>query len=766
MAAPRSRRGAALGLVLVLLAALPAAAADRDGDGLRDGFEARYGVTDPDRRDSDGDGVIDAAEDNDGDKLGNLGEQRFGTHPGKRDSDGDGRSDGREDKDGDGRSNAREQDQRPLPAGLRPSLAKAPDDNNQLDVWCGVRKRSANLKRCVFGDPDAATTVVLMGDSHAMAYLEPVKTSAEQEGWRLLTLFKGACVPLLGVDNQTQARLDGGETCRTWRRTALAWLREQDDPPDLVVIAHSDRYAVVDRKGRRLPKRSWPAAWKDGLERTLAAMPDASRVLVLGDVPKNSTDPVRCLRKHRRDMSACVTRRQPPSQRRVEKALRRGASAGGAQFRTLHGQDLQLRPLSAGAGSHDDVARQDPSHRYLQPGAGTLDARPSERGAAMNRSRRGAALGLVLLLLAALPAAAADRDGDGLRDGFEARYGVTDPDRRDSDGDGVIDAAEDNDGDKLGNLGEQRFGTHPGKRDSDGDGRSDGREDKDGDGRSNAREQDQRPLPAGLRPSLAKADKDFSPYRQDCQTWQGLSRVTTCDIGPPGDRTIVLIGDSHATMYISAMRPTLRDEGWHVTTMLKSGCPPLLGVHSRNNIQIDGGRSCREWRRKVVARLAADPPDHILIAHSDAYALHTADGRPIPSPQRPRVWKRGLKRTLDALPETSSVLVIGDVPDNRGNPLRCLRKHGRDISACVTSREPRSGRSIEAALRQAAAARGAAFRTLYSKICTYDPCPLVQGKIMVWRDEDHLSETFANQLEPSVRALLVEELTTTPAGKR
>ena len=193
MASPRSRRGAALGLVLLLLAALPAAAADRDGDGLRDGFEARYGVTDPDRRDSDGDGVIDAAEDNDGDKLGNLGEQRFGTHPGKRDSDGDGRSDGREDKDGDGRSNAREQDQRPLPAGLRPSLAKAPDDITRYAATCGVRSGQAAVNRCVFGDPDAATTVVLMGDSKATMYLPPLIVASRQEGWRLVSLLKGRC---------------------------------------------------------------------------------------------------------------------------------------------------------------------------------------------------------------------------------------------------------------------------------------------------------------------------------------------------------------------------------------------------------------------------------------------------------------------------------------------------------------------------------------------------------------------------------------------
>ena len=297
--------------------------------------------------------------------------------------------------------------------------------------------------------------------------------------------------------------------------------------------------------------------------------------------------------------------------------------------------------------------------------------------------------------------------------------------------------------------------------------RADGREDHDRDGRSNAREQDQRPVPAGLRPSLATAAKDFSPYRQDCQTWQGLSRVTTCTFGPAvADRTIVLLGDSHATMYISAMLPTLRQQSWHLTTMLKSGCPPLLGVHSRNNDEIDAGRSCREWRRKIFSRLQADPPDHILIAHSDAYALRTVDGRSIARAKRARAWKQGLERTLAALPASSRVLVIGDVPDNRGNPVRCLRRSRDDISACASPREPRSGRTIEAALRRAAADKGAAFRTLYSKICTYDPCPLVQGKVLVWRDEDHLSETFTRHLEPAVDALLLEEVAVARPARR
>ena len=128
---PRApRRGSTLvaAVMAACLLALPstALAADLDGDGLSDAFETRWGLTSPDRADSDFDGIVDPAEDEDGDKLSDLGEQRFGTDPGDPDSDGDGTLDGDEDEDEDGRTDAEVQDQRPLPVGCDRHLAKAP----------------------------------------------------------------------------------------------------------------------------------------------------------------------------------------------------------------------------------------------------------------------------------------------------------------------------------------------------------------------------------------------------------------------------------------------------------------------------------------------------------------------------------------------------------------------------------------------------------------------------------------------------------------
>lgn len=335
--APRRGSTLAAAVMAACLLALPstALAADLDGDGLSDAFETRWGLTSPDRADSDFDGIVDPAEDEDGDKLSDLGEQRFGTDPGDPDSDGDGTLDGDEDEDRDGRTDAEVQDQRPLPARLRPPLAKAQDDANGVSVWCGVQAGRSQLRHCDFGDLRSETRIVLMGDSHAHAMLRPFKRVAKREGWHVQTLIKGGCIPLIGLENGLQQQLDRGRSCRDWKRRAIDWLN-QGQPPDLVVITHSDRYVLARRDGSPYRKMTWPARWQAALERTVEALPKASTALILGDVPHNYGDPIACLSADPSDISACTAPRQAPDERTMEQALRAGAQASGAMFATLH----------------------------------------------------------------------------------------------------------------------------------------------------------------------------------------------------------------------------------------------------------------------------------------------------------------------------------------------------------------------------------------------------------------------------------------------
>jgi hypothetical protein len=368
-------------------------------------------------------------------------------------------------------------------------------------------------------------------------------------------------------------------------------------------------------------------------------------------------------------------------------------------------------------------------------------------------------------------AEARDRDGDGLRDAFETRWGVTSPDRRDSDHDGVVDPADDPDGDGLSNLGEQRYGTDPGNPDTDGDGIPDGLEDADGDGRSNAREQDQRPLPDLVRPALERAATDIWRGAPECGVRSGDATVNRCEFGDlESDISVVWMGDSKATMYMPPAIAVAERKGWRLTSVLKGRCSPILGTMPRFEQEFDGGRSCDQWRRDAIAWMQHDPPDLIVLVFSDDYRLVDQHDRKLIGPERIRAMADGLVRTVAAMPASSQVVLLADAPKSAVNPIHCLRRDPSDLSACETLRMPPSAAVTNAALRAAMKKAGGAYRTLQREICPYRPCPLVQGDVLVYRDQGHLTVTFTRRLAPALRAKLVPLLepgtpSATPPGE-
>jgi hypothetical protein len=118
------------------------------------------------------------------------------------------------------------------------------------------------------------------------------------------------------------------------------------------------------------------------------------------------------------------------------------------------------------------------------------------------------------------------------------------------------------------------------------------------------------------------------------------------------------------------------------------------------------------------------------------------------------------------MPDASAVIVLGDTPYNRINPVRCLKRHRKNIAKCVTSRQPLHKRKIELAIERAAKAKGATFRRFYNKVCTYDPCPVIQGDVLMYRDKGHLTATFSAQLTPTFRNMLTPLIGIVPASKR
>jgi hypothetical protein len=363
----------------------------------------------------------------------------------------------------------------------------------------------------------------------------------------------------------------------------------------------------------------------------------------------------------------------------------------------------------------------------------------------------------------AASAASGDRDGDGLRDSWEQRWGITSPRDRDSDNDGVEDSAEDPDGDGLSNLGEQRFRTSPVKADTDGDGIDDWREDNDRNGRRDGREQDRRKVPSGLRPSLGTALYDLPlRARARCHTKPNDAFIHPCVFGNPKGRTrITLFGDSHALQWLPALERAAKTRGWRVVSLTKSACPSVDVRYDHKSLSGDAS-SCRAWRTRAERWIRTHRQDLVIIANSRGYKLLDSRSKPLSKSQGDEAWRVGLSRTLDRMPANTKLFVLGDVPVPGRNVPACLRAHMTNISACQRSRSASELPGRDAAERQAAADHGATFRSPAEAVCPYDPCPLIIGRTVLWRERSHMTATFSRQLAPIIRRFVQQALSGAP----
>ena len=101
-------------------------------------------------------------------------------------------------------------------------FTQARDDNPVLYAdGCHLDYEHVTSPECVFGDPLAATTVVLFGDSHAAHWFPALERIASEERWRLVSLTKSGC-PSVDVAIRDLRIGRRYVECETWRHNSLA----------------------------------------------------------------------------------------------------------------------------------------------------------------------------------------------------------------------------------------------------------------------------------------------------------------------------------------------------------------------------------------------------------------------------------------------------------------------------------------------------------------------------------------------------------------
>ncbi|MDV3130391.1 acyltransferase [Mycobacterium sp. 21AC1] len=192
---------------------------------------------------------------------------------------------------------------------------------------CVLSWRDVAQPECASGDTGSATTVALIGDSHAAMWQPALEPVAQQHGWRLETLAKVTC-PLMKLPIVSPYLAREFTECKQWRASVLA--RVAKERPALIVLDMARRY------GADFGFVSYDQTWLDSLTRLVSQLRGTgAKVVVLGPVPDPHSTVPTCLSEHMNDVAACSPERSVAMNDNGIAAEATAVQAGGGQYANL-----------------------------------------------------------------------------------------------------------------------------------------------------------------------------------------------------------------------------------------------------------------------------------------------------------------------------------------------------------------------------------------------------------------------------------------------
>jgi len=224
----------------------------------------------------------------------------------------------------------------PVPSNLSPPLALASAEQNKQSFDGCVRTFfQAGQPDCATGDTTSATTVTLLGDSHAAMWIPAFQQAATQRHWRLEIIAKAGCPSVdVPITNIVQRLAGSLQKCDEWRAQTLDRLRA--DKPQLIVVSVWRQYGSGTARNWQPGFQSYNAAWLDSLTHLVRQLRDTgAQVLVLGPVPDPQSVVPICLSSHLDDPMACAPARSTAVNESGITAESAATESGGGHYADL-----------------------------------------------------------------------------------------------------------------------------------------------------------------------------------------------------------------------------------------------------------------------------------------------------------------------------------------------------------------------------------------------------------------------------------------------
>jgi len=244
---------------------------------------------------------------------------------------------------------------------------------------------------------------------------------------------------------------------------------------------------------------------------------------------------------------------------------------------------------------------------------------------------------------------------------------------------------------------------------------------------------------------LAQAKRDIpASYKMGCHQKLDLSDAKTCTFGDVTSQFHIMVaGDSHAAQWLPALEKIAEKRNWKLTALTKAACP-LAQFQLRHHGRYY--RSCEEWRKNALELIRDISPNVLITSQSRFYA------RAAIRQDRATIIEQGLEKTWRGLIELGiDVIAIRDTPNmGKTAPNDCLSARQGN---CAVHRDY-ALRGTDPIVAATIDEPGVRLIDMTDSICGAEHCEPITRNMLVWRDEHHLTATYAASLSDILLAYI------------